>query len=312
MNNFFPDGVWPVMLTPFTEDNKVDYTALEALIEWYINGNVDGLFAVCQSSEMFYLKEEEKYKLASFIKAKSGNRLPVIASGIVSDNIQGQIEEVRKMADTGVDAIILVTNRFANQDENDDILKKNVYQLLENTPNDILLGFYECPYPYKRLLSLDLIKEFAETNRFYFLKDTSCDTDIIKKRLEVTKNTNMKIYNANTATLLETLKLGIAGYSGVMANFHPELYSWLFRNFSIEPEKAADLQNFLSIAALIERQNYPINAKYYLQLEGIRLTTKTRTNNGCSITKLEKLEVSHLFSLTKEYRKKYFEGQTNH
>ena len=29
MKNEFPNGVWPVMLTPYTEDNKIDYPALE-------------------------------------------------------------------------------------------------------------------------------------------------------------------------------------------------------------------------------------------------------------------------------------------
>ena len=48
----FPGGVWPVMLTPFTEENQVDYPALKELVEWYIENGVDGLFAVCQSSEM--------------------------------------------------------------------------------------------------------------------------------------------------------------------------------------------------------------------------------------------------------------------
>ena len=40
---------------------------------------------------------------------------------------------------------------------------------------DIPLGFYECPFPYKRLLTPDLIKAILKYNRFYFLKDTCCD-----------------------------------------------------------------------------------------------------------------------------------------
>ena len=48
----------------------------------------------------------------------------------------------------------------------------------------------------------------------------------------------MKLYNANTSTLLESMKYGAAGYSGVMANFHPALYAWLLENWEKEPEKA--------------------------------------------------------------------------
>ena len=36
MENRFPGGSWPVMLTPFTEDNKIDYDGLKELVDWYI------------------------------------------------------------------------------------------------------------------------------------------------------------------------------------------------------------------------------------------------------------------------------------
>ena len=51
----FNRGVYPVMLTPFTEDDQVDYESLGRLVDWYIEKGVDGLFADCQSSEMFFL-----------------------------------------------------------------------------------------------------------------------------------------------------------------------------------------------------------------------------------------------------------------
>ena len=91
-------------------------------------------------------------------------------------------------------------------------------------------GFYECPYPYKRVLSAENIKWCADTGRFFFLKDTCCDARQIQEKLKVLKGTQLKLYNANTATLLESLRGGAAGYSGVMANFHPELYEWLCKN----------------------------------------------------------------------------------
>ena len=84
MKNEFPNGVWPVMLTPYTEDSKIDYPALEKLTEWYFENDCDGLFAVCQSSEMFQLTLEERCKIAAAVK-KYANGKPVIASGHISD-----------------------------------------------------------------------------------------------------------------------------------------------------------------------------------------------------------------------------------
>lgn len=68
MTKEFPNGVYPVMLTPFTENNEVDYEALGKLIDWYIEKGVNGLFADCQSSEMFFLSLEERVKIGEFVK----------------------------------------------------------------------------------------------------------------------------------------------------------------------------------------------------------------------------------------------------
>ena len=54
----FPDGCYPVMLTPFTEDgSSIDYDCLAALTEWYIASGCVGLFPVSQSSEMYDLSK---------------------------------------------------------------------------------------------------------------------------------------------------------------------------------------------------------------------------------------------------------------
>jgi len=45
-------GVWPVMLTPFRKDGAIDWPALDALVDWYLDVGVSRLFASCLSSEM--------------------------------------------------------------------------------------------------------------------------------------------------------------------------------------------------------------------------------------------------------------------
>ena len=62
--NCYANGVWPVMLTPFTPKGEVDEDALYALVEWYIEKGVDGLFASCQSSEIFHMRFSERMRIA--------------------------------------------------------------------------------------------------------------------------------------------------------------------------------------------------------------------------------------------------------
>ena len=86
MEKEFPGGSWPVMLTPYTDKNEIDYDALKELVDWYIENGVSGMFAVCQSSEMFCLSLEERVKYATKTVEYAAGRVPVIASGHVSDN----------------------------------------------------------------------------------------------------------------------------------------------------------------------------------------------------------------------------------
>ena len=276
MKKIFPNGMWPVMLTPLEDNGNVDYLALEELINWYIEEGASGLFAVCQSSEMFYLSIDERKELTHFIKKISNGRVPVISSGHVSYSLRDQIHELNMIAEAGADAVILLSNRLATANESDEILIERLKQIMNELPENIPLGFYECPYPYKRVLSTKIVEFCVESGRFYFLKDTCCNIEEIKKKLEIMKGSNMKLYNANTSTLLESMKYGAAGYSGVMANFHPALYAWLLENWEKEPEKATYLQDVLTPCSFIELKNYPLSAKKYLA-EEIGLSVKART-----------------------------------
>lgn len=293
------------MLTPFTELNKVDYVVLEQMIGWYLKSQVSGLFAVCQSGEMFYLSLSERLQIASFIRKKTDRYTPVIASGHISVKLEDQIYELKAMADTGVDAVVLVTNKLANQRESDDIWKKNVESILKAIP-DIPLGFYECPYPYKRLISPDLLKWCSETGRFYFLKDTSCNLEEIKTKIKVVEGKDLKIFNANMETLLESLKFGVAGYSGIMSNFFPELLVWLTRNWGRKPDRIKELFEFLKVTSLaFENQLYPLNAKYYMQLDGIKILLNSRIKEASQFTSFPKKKVKQFYTLSSKYKKRY-------
>jgi 4-hydroxy-tetrahydrodipicolinate synthase len=266
---------------------------LEQLVNWYIGQGVHGLFAVCQSSEMFFLSLEERIEITRFVMKTTAGRVPVIASGHISNQIEDQIHELQAVAELGVDAVVLVTNRMAKADENDEIWKKNTDTILTALPN-VTFGMYECPYPYKRLVNPELLEWCESTGRFSFLKDTCCDLDEMKARLAVLKKGKLKLFNANAATLLESLKLGASGFSGVMANFHPDLYVWLYEHWSTKPDKAESLQDFLGFASCMETQYYPVNAKYSIQLQGVSIDLKTRTKDEQNFAAHQKMAVEQL------------------
>jgi 4-hydroxy-tetrahydrodipicolinate synthase len=136
------------------------------------------------------------------------------------------------------------------------------------------------------------------TGRFYFLKDTCCDMAAITQKLNISKNSGLKIYNANSATVLDSLKAGAAGFSGIMGNMQPELYVWLYSNYSTQIEKAQKLQHFLTLSALVEAFGYPCCAKYYMRLEGLDIGLHSRSVNPEAFGGQDRLNMRHLHELT--------------
>jgi len=301
------DGVYPTMLTPFNEDLTIDYGGLEKLIEWYIKRGINGLFAVCQSSSMFELSRRERKELCRKTVEITAGRRPVMASGHVSDTIEDQINDLNDMAEAGADALVLVSNRLGAPWDSDKVWLSNLEKLMKGLPEGIPLGFYECPYPYKRILSAEIIKELINTGRFEFVKDTCCSPAMIKERAALTKGTKLKMFNANAATLLYCLKEGYSGYSGIMTNFHSDLYYRLCKDWKSMGSQAEELQNYLGSASTIENQFYPANARHILMREGVMKNLVSRRQDARlrQLSDSEKMEMDQFYTISREMSHKF-------
>lgn len=296
-------GCWPTMITPFTEDNTLDFKGISALVDWYIEHGCDGIFAVCQSSEMFYLSDQEKLDLAKAVKDAADGRVKVIASGHTADDHGKQVEQLGNMAETGVDAVVLVANRMAKENEGADVFDKNANDIFRQLP-DVTFGLYECPYPYLRLLTDDFLSECAKTGKLVFLKDVSCSNEIEERRIKLVQGTNLALFNANTSTLLDSLIAGYHGYNGVMANFHIDLYKWMFDHFRTEPELAREISDFLTVAGVSEARAYPVNAKYHFDKTDIPMSLVTRSKSISLLNENARHEIDSLIRMEKAMRNK--------
>ena len=304
-------GAYPTMITPYHEDGSVDYETVKKYVHWYHDNGCAGIFAVCQSSEIFYLTTEEIVKInqlvydtAQEIYKNGGRKMMIVSSGHTADTIEEQAANFCKVAESGTDALIWITNRLDINNEGDDVWIANAEKLLKLLPKEVKLGLYECPYPYKRLLTPRILKWCVETGRFYFVKDTCCDAAMIKERLELIKGSSICLLNANCQTLLQSLQDGGHGYCGIMSNFHPKLYNWLCENFDKEPEKAELLQAFLGTAGFTEvGLPYPLTAKYHMNLVGIPTANVARNRKSEELTAYAK-DCMHQMKQMSDY----FEG----
>ena len=274
-------GFIPVMLTPFKDNGSIDFNALTTLTQVYLNAGAKGLFANCLSSEMFELSADERIEFIKHVIKVANGSVPVVATGTFGGPISEQADFVKKVHDTGTAAVILINGLLAEQNESDEVFNERVFQLLDLTPN-IPVGFYECPVPYKRLLSPQQLQNFVETGRVIYHKDTSLDIEQIKEKLALTAGKEFGIYDAYMGHAVKTLQAGCAGLSCIQGNYFPELIVWLCDNFD-KPELQTEVQlvqDFLTDNMDVMHNVYPIVSKYFLQKRGLKISTYTRRNVG--------------------------------
>ena len=209
-------------------------------------------------------------------------RLHIIAN---SDSMEDQITELNAIWQSGTDALIMITNRLDPNNEGDDVFIANAERLIAALPKDAKLGLYECPHPYKRLVTPKILDWCLSTGRFYYMKDTCCDAALIAERVKQLRGSEFRLLNANCQTLLESMQSGAHGYCGIMCNFHPALYAWLGENFAKEPEKAALVQSVIGTFGFTEvGLPYPLTAKYHMNLCDIPTQNVARNRRSEELT----------------------------
>lgn len=309
--------IFTTMITPYTADGKVDYETAKKYVDWYFENGLDGIFSICQSSEIFYLSLEERvklngivYKRAKELEKENGRKFTVVSSGHISDTIEKQAEELNAVIASGTDTLILITNRLDINNEGDDIFIENAKRLISLLPKDTKLGLYECPYPYKRLVTPKILDWCLSTDRFYYMKDTSCDIKTMKNRCNILKNSHFKLFNANCQTLLESTKNGISGYCGIMCNFHPKLYSLLSKSAESNPKTADLIQSVIGTFGFTENGlPYPLSAKYSMELSGIPTNLTARNRKDGEMTEYAKYCVEQMKYATDYFENKITKGE---
>jgi 4-hydroxy-tetrahydrodipicolinate synthase len=174
---------------------------------------------------------------------------------------------------------------------------KNLETFLGLTDN-IPMGTYECPAPYKRILTPYAFKYLLSTNRLIYHKDTSIDFEKVKAKIELAKNTRLELYDACIANTTNSLRAGAKGMSPICGNFYPEIVSWMCDN-ATNPDKQ---ENVAFIQAEITRtediigKNYPLSAKYFLNKRGVAIEISSRVNPD-ALTAPQKQALDEVYTL---------------
>ncbi len=271
----------PVMITPFNLKAKVDLDAVSVLVDFYLAAGVKGFFANCLSSEMYSISEDERLELTRHVVNSVAGRAPIVATGSFGLTIEDKADFAGRIYDTGIDAVILITGHYANVEDNDDILLRNFEKMFRLT-REIPMGLYECPAPYKRIITPEVFKTLLDTGRLIYHKDTSIDLEKVKAKLEVLDRSShsLEFYDAHTPNAMYSLQMGATGMSSISGNFYPEILVWMCNNAN-NPDRQEDvrwLQGELSRVDPLIHVAYPMSAKYFLQKRGLPVRTISRAH----------------------------------
>ena len=162
-------GAGVAIITPFTEDNKINFPKLEELINYQIENGTDAIVICGTTGESPCLDHEEHSAAIRFAVDVTAHRVPVIAGTGSNDTAYG-IRLSNEAEKAGVDGLLMVTPYYNKASQ--DGLVRHYTKIAENVSTPIILynvpgrtGVNIQPQTYKALSELKLINAVKEAAR---------------------------------------------------------------------------------------------------------------------------------------------------
>lgn len=268
-------GVYALLLSPFTEDGALDWNAYDRYVDWQLSMRPHGLFAVCGSSEMGLLTVEERIALAKRAVERAGS-IPVIATANVDVNIDNHVQEMQRMAETGVQAIVLIPPR--DMGVNQERLEEYFANLADRSPLPVLL--YECPLYKPHLIDAKVYSSLVHNHGIVGIKDTTCTVEGIQAK--ITAAPDGIVYQANTALMLEALRMGARGIMAITATAAVDVVLQLWNSAASSSDDATAIHQSLIQLNISLEMGYTATAKYLASLRGVPMSYETRSGRKLS------------------------------
>lgn len=262
-------GTATALITPFTEDDKVDVKALCEIVERQIASGVDALVALGTTGEPATLTEEEKKQVVNVCIKQTRGRVPVIV-GAGSNSTRHAIETCRMAQNLGADGLLVVTPYYNKCTQEG--LVEHYGAIADSTSLPIIC------YNVSSRTGVNMLPEtfarIAERKNVVGIKEASGNMEQIEKCLALCPD---KVISGDDALTLPIMAMGGLGVISVASNVCPKYVSDM-THYALdgEWEKARKMQLALLplISALFCEVN-PIPVKKAMEIKGY-CTSKLR------------------------------------
>jgi len=217
MNNPFK-GVGVALVTPFNDDESIDFNALRKLVRYQIDNGTDFLVVQGTTGESPTLSLEEKLETLSVVQEENQGRLKIVFG--VGGNDTVRTGEILKSLPEGIDGILSVSPYY-NKPTQNGIVAHYTY-LASCTPLPIIL--YNVPGRTGSNVSSATTLKLAAISNIVAMKEASGDFEQI---MEIVKDKpeGFSVLSGDDLITMPMIASGADGVISVVANAFPKLFA---------------------------------------------------------------------------------------
>ena len=217
-------GMGVALITPFKDDESIDFDALSKLIEYQIQNGIDYLVVLGTTAETPTLTEQEKNEVLSFVIERVKERVPIVL-GLGGNNARGIVESLKTESFQGVDAILSVVPYYNKPSQ------EGIYQhykaIASATKLPVIL--YNVPGRTGVNMTAETTLRLArEFDNIVAIKEASGNItqmdDIIKN-----KPKDFMVISGDDGITFPLITLGAVGVISVIGNAFPREFSRMVR-----------------------------------------------------------------------------------
>jgi 4-hydroxy-tetrahydrodipicolinate synthase len=258
-------GMGVALITPFKNDESIDYDALARLVEHQIKSGTDYLVVCGTTAETPTLTEKEKEEVTEFVIQCVAGRLPIVL-GVGGNNTKAVVERLTNSEFIGIDAILSVTPYYNKPSQEG--LYQHFAAIAKASPLPIVL--YNVPgrtgVNMTAETTLRLAKEFSN---ICAIKEASGNfpqiDDIIKN-----KPNDFMVISGDDGITFPLITLGAVGVISVIGNAFPKEFSRMVRlALQGDYDSARQIhQHFNELIQLLFVEGNPAGVKSMLAVMG--------------------------------------------
>lgn len=217
-------GLGVALVTPFKEDESVDYEALSQLVDYLVQNGADYLVVLGTTAETPTLTEEEKKKIIDLVVTKVRRRIPIVL-GVGGNCTRLLVEKLKNDDMEGIDAILSVVPYYNKPSQ------EGIYQhykaIAQATHLPVIL--YNVPGRTGVNMTAETTLRIArEFKNVIAVKEASGNItqmdDIIKN-----KPANFNVISGDDGITFPLITLGAIGVISVIGNAFPREFGKMVR-----------------------------------------------------------------------------------